>query len=93
MIVSFANKDARKILKGEKIKHFSKDLQEAARMKLRMLNNSHELADLKTPPFHRFGKMKDKPDGFYSIGINNQCRIIFKWKNGNASDVELLDSY
>jgi proteic killer suppression protein len=56
-----------------------------------MLNNSQNIADLQIPPSNRLEKLKGNLKEFYSIRINNQWRIIFKWKNGNAFDVEIID--
>ena len=91
MIISFANKDTKKIWEGERIKGLSKELQETSRRKLRMLNNSQDLNDLMIPPSNRLEKLKGNLKEFYSIRINNQWRIIFKWTNGNASEVEIVD--
>jgi toxin HigB-1 len=56
-----------------------------------MLNNSQNLADLQIPPSNRLEKLKGNLKTFYSIRINNQWRIIFKWESGNALDVEIID--
>jgi proteic killer suppression protein len=66
-------------------------LQEIARRKLRMLNNSQNLTDLQVPPSNRLEKLKGNLKDYYSIRINDQWRIVFKWDKGNASDVEILD--
>lgn len=91
MIISFGDKDTKKIWEGEKIKGSSTDFQEIARRKLRMLNNSQDLNDLMVPPSNRLEKLKGNLKDFYSIRINNQWRIIFKWNNGNAEQVEVID--
>ncbi len=91
MIISFGDKSTQKIWDGERIKGMAVDLQEIARRKLRMLNNSQTLADLMIPPFNKLEKLKGNLKEFYSIRINNQWRIIFKWSNGNATDVEIID--
>lgn len=91
MIISFANKDTKKIWEGERIKGLSTELQETSRRKLRMLNNSQDPNDLMIPPSNRLEKLKGNLKEFYSIRINNQWRIIFKWTNGNASEVEIVD--
>ncbi len=91
MIISFGSKDTKKIWDGERVKGFSGDLQEIGRRKLRMLNNSHSIIDLQVPPSNRLEKLKGNLKEYYSIRINDQWRIIFKWKNGNASDVEIVD--
>jgi proteic killer suppression protein len=91
MIISFGSKDTKKIWEGEWVRSFVTDLQEIARRKLRMLNNSQNLMDLQIPPSNKLEKLKGKLKEYYSIRINNQWRIIFKWDNGNASEVEIVD--
>lgn len=91
MIVSFGDKDTKKIWDGDRVKGLSTDLQEIGRRKLRMLNNSQNLTDLQIPPSNRLEKLKGNLKDFYSIRINNQWRIIFKWESGNALDVEIID--
>lgn len=91
MIVSFGNKDTEKIWLGERIKKLSGEVQEAARRKLRMLNNSQNVMDLTIPPANRLEKLKGKRKDFYSIRINDQWRIIFKWSNGNVYEAEIID--
>jgi proteic killer suppression protein len=91
MIVSFGSKETRKIWDGERIKSLTTDLQEIARRKLRMLSNSQNIMDLQVPPSNRLEKLKGNLKEYYSIRVNDQWRIIFKWDKGNAADVEILD--
>ena len=56
-----------------------------------MLNNSQNIMDLQVPPSNRLEKLKGNLKEYYSIRVNDQWRIIFKWDKGNASDVEILD--
>ena len=91
MISSFGSKETRKIWEGERVKGFSTDLQEMARRKLRMLNNSQTTFDLQIPPSNRLEKLKGNLKDYHSIRINDQWRIIFKWDNGNAFAVEIVD--
>ena len=91
MIISFGSKETKKIWEGEKVKRFSTVMQEMARRKLRMLNNSQSTIDLQTPTSNRLEKLKGNLKEYYSIRINDQWRIIFKWENGNALDVEIVD--
>jgi len=56
-----------------------------------MINNSVDLKDLRIPPANRLEKLSGKLKEFHSIRINDQWRIIFKWKSGNAFDVEIVD--
>jgi proteic killer suppression protein len=67
------------------------EIQNVGRRKLRMLNNSQAIADLRIPPSNRLEKLAGKLSEFYSIRINKQWRIIFIWDKGNASDVEIID--
>jgi len=91
MLTSFGNKNTQKIWEGERVKGLPTEVQEIARRKLRMLNNSQNLTDLMIPPSNRLEKLKGTLKYFYSIRVNDQWRIIFKWNNGNANEVELID--
>jgi proteic killer suppression protein len=91
MIISFGSKETEKIWNGILVKKPAKEIQEIGRRKLRMLNNSVDINDLRIPPSNRLEKLLGNLKEFYSIRINNQWRIIFIWKNGNASEVEIVD--
>lgn len=91
MVVSFGNKETEKIWNGIVSKKLPQEMQEVARRKLRMINNSMDINDLKIPPANRLEKLKGDLKEFYSIRINSQWRIVFKWENGNAFEVEILD--
>ena len=91
MIISFGDKITEKIWNGIAVKKSSVEIQEIGRRKLRMLHNSIDINDLKIPPSNRLEKLKGNLKDFYSIRINNQWRIIFKWENNNAFEVEILD--
>lgn len=91
MITSFGSKETRKIWDGEIVRSFSVELQETARRKLRMLNNSQNLIDLQVPPSNKLEKLKGNMKAYYSIRINDQWRIIFQWNKGIASEVEIID--
>lgn len=91
MINSFGGKDTKKIWDGEPVKRWPTEIQEVGRRKLRMLNNSQNLKDLKVPPSNRLEKLKGNLKDFYSIRINDLWRIIFQWKNGYAEKVEIID--
>lgn len=91
MILSFGGKETEKIWEGERVKKIPLEIQEAGRRKLRMLNNSTNMTDLKVPPSNRLEKLSGNMKEFYSIRINDQWRIIFKWINNNALEVEILD--
>jgi proteic killer suppression protein len=89
MIVSFGAKDTEKIWQGEKVKKIPMKIQKVGRRKLRMLNNSQNLSDLKIPPSDRLEKLKGWEKDYYSIRINDQWRIIFQWENNHAREVEI----
>ena len=91
MILSFGNDDTDSIWNGIRVKKIPPEIQNIGRRKLRMLNNSVDLKDLRVPPANRLEKLSGKLKEFHSIRINDQWRIIFKWNSGNAFDVEIID--
>lgn len=91
MIISFGEKQTEQIWTGQRVKGLPNEVQEVGRRKLRMLNNAVDLTDLRIPPANRLEKLSGNLKAFYSIRINDQWRIIFKWSNGNASEVEIID--
>jgi len=91
MIISFGSKETEKIWNGERVKNLPFEVQTVGRRKLRMLNNSQNITDLKISPSNRLEKLSGKMKGFYSIRINDRWRIIFKWKNGHSKEVKIVD--
>jgi proteic killer suppression protein len=91
MIVSFRTKLTEKIWNGERVKKIPIEIQQIGRRKLRMLNNSQNLADLRIPPSNRLEKLRGSTTDFYSIRINDQWRLVFRWDSNHAHDVEILD--
>lgn len=91
MILSFGNRETEKVWNGQLSKKLPREIQDVARRKLRMLNNSFTIEDLRIPPSNRLEKLKGELKEFYSIRINNQWRIIFKWDDANCSAVEIVD--
>ena len=91
MIVSFGNSDTEKVWNGIRVKKLPIEIQNIGRRKLRMLNNSVDLVDLRVPPANRLEKLSGNLKDFYSIRINDQWRIIFKWSAGNSSGVQIID--
>lgn len=91
MIKSFKSKETEKIWAGEFSRKLPEEIQQLARRKLRMLNNSADWNDLKIPPSNRLEKLSGNLKGYHSIRINIKWRIIFVWKNGNAFNVEIID--
>ncbi len=91
MILSFGSKETEKIWNGIRVKKMPLEIQNVGRRKMRMLNNSQDIADLRIPPSNRLEKLAGNLNGFYSIRINKQWRILFTWEKGNASEVEIID--
>jgi proteic killer suppression protein len=91
MIKSFKDLEAERIytrLFSRKLPH---DIQEIALRKMKMINNAVSINDLRIPPANRLEKLKKDRTGQYSVRINDQWRICFKWKDGDAYDVEITD--
>ena len=91
MIKSFGDKETEKIWNGKRSNKLPHDIQDISRRKLRMLNNSVDIQDLRIPPSNRLEKLGGNLKDFYIIRINKQWRIIFQWENGNAFDTEIID--
>jgi proteic killer suppression protein len=91
MIISFGSKNTERIWQAERVKRIPLEIQQVGRRKLRMLNNSQNMTDLRIPLSNRLEKLKGKGKDFYSIWINEQWRTVFRWKNNHAHDVEIMD--
>jgi toxin HigB-1 len=91
MIKTFDSKETGKIWEGIRSSKLPIEIQQIGRRKHRMLNNSVSLVDLRIPPSNRLEKLKGEQKDYYSIRINDQWRIIFKWDNGNSFEVEIVD--
>lgn len=91
MIISFGSNETEKIWDGERIKKIPLEIQKIGRRKLRMLNNSQNLLDLRIPPSNRLEKLSGNLKDYHRIRINDQWRIIFIWDNNNSFDVSIID--
>lgn len=91
MIKSFGDKETEKIWNGSYSKKFPADMQSIARRKLRMINNAQDINDLRIPPGNKLEKLKGSLKDFWSIRINDQWRIIFKWIGNDAYEVQVID--
>lgn len=91
MIKSFNSKETEKVWNGIISSKLPVSIQNIARRKLRMINNSINLHDLRIPPSNRLEKLKGDKEGYHSIRINNQWRIIFKFENGHVFEVNIVD--
>ncbi len=91
MITSFYDNESQKVWNGEFSRKLPNDIQQVARRKLRMLNNSNKIDDLRIPPQNRLEKLSNDREGQWSIRINDQWRVCFLWDKGTASRVEICD--
>jgi len=91
MIRSFKDKEAEKLFARQRSRKIPANIQQVALRKLRMLNRSNTLNDLRVPPANRLEKLKGNRKKQHSIRINEQWRICFTWSNGDVYDVEIVD--
>ena len=91
MIKSFKCKESLKIYHREVSKKLPFDIQKVAYRKLLMIESAINIDDLKIPPANRLEKLSGNREGQYSIRVNKQYRICFKWQNGYAYDIEIVD--
>ncbi len=91
MIKTFRNKETGKIFNRRFTRKLSQNIQHLARRKLVILDAATELNALRVPPGNRLEALKGDRKGQHSIRINDQWRICFKWKAGDAYDVEIAD--
>lgn len=91
MIQEFRCHETERIWNGHVSQVFPRDIQERARRKLRYLNDAVDLNDLRMPRGNRLEALRGKRAGQWSIRINDQWRICFVWRDGNAYQVEIVD--
>ena len=94
MIVSFgdtATEDLFHRRKTRRVRRFPPDITQTALRKLDVMNMAHDLDDLRSPPSNRLKALKGNLKGFYSIRVNDQWRIVFRWSSGSVLDVSLTD--
>lgn len=94
MIESFGNRLAEDLFfdrRSKDTRAFPGELSKAARRKVLYLHDAAELRDLRVPPGNRLETLKGRWKGFYSIRIDNQWRVVFRWETGNAQDVAVVD--
>lgn len=91
MIKNFKCKETEKIWHGDTSRRLPGDIQNVARRKLRILNSAKGLNDLRIPPNNHLEALKGNRKGQYSIRVNDQWRICFKWLEGDAQDVIIED--
>lgn len=91
MIKTFRNKDAERVFNRDRVKRFSLPIQKLAQRKLGLLDAAELIEDLRIPPGNRLEKLSGNRKGRYSIRVNNQWCICFRWEKGQALDVEIVD--
>ena len=91
MIRSFADTNTQRLFLRERVKKFDRPLQRAALRKLTLLDAAESLDDLRAIPGNRLEKLVGDRAGQYSIHVNDQWRLCFRWIDGDASDVEVTD--
>ena len=91
MIHSFASKETAAIFTGFAVRRLPLEMQQTARRKLKQLDAARMIDELRIPPGNRLETLKGNRKGQWSIRINDQWRICFRWEDGNAEDVEIVD--
>jgi proteic killer suppression protein len=91
MIRTFADRETERVWKGEVSRKLPSDIQQIARRKLTQLEAAERLNDMLVPRGNRFEELKGKRKGTYSVRINDQWRITFRWSDGDAHDVRIED--
>lgn len=91
MIVSFASRDTEELFHDRRPKRLPSDIMQTARRKLLILDAAASLDDLRVPPGNRLEALHGDRKGQHSIRINDRWRICFRFENGQAEDVEIVD--
>jgi proteic killer suppression protein len=91
MIFSFNDPEARRVWNRERSRKLPPDIQQTARCKLRQLDAADRLDDMRVPPGNRLEELKGDRKGTYSVRINDQWRLTFRWSEGGADDVRIED--
>lgn len=91
MIASFRDKETERLWQSGKNRRLPVDLQRRAFKKLAILNAAVTLDNLKVPPGNQLEALRGDRSGRHSIRVNDQYRVCFVWRNGNAFEVEIVD--
>jgi proteic killer suppression protein len=91
VIKTFRDRNAERLFDRRPVRRFGSELQKVAIRRLRMLDAAETLDDLRVPPGNRLERLRGDRAGQHSIRINDQWRICFRWRAGDAYDVEIVD--
>ena len=91
VIKSFASRDTQKLFAGEAVQRLPTEIRARARLKLAQLHAAATLDFMTLPPSNRLEALKGNRKGQYSVRINQQWRLCFKWQDSNAYDAEIVD--
>ena len=91
MIKGFEDYETERIWRGERSRRLPQDIQATARRKLRYLDAANTLGDLRVPPANRLEVLRGDRAGQHSIRVNRRWRVCFRWEDGDASEVEIVD--
>jgi proteic killer suppression protein len=91
VIKSFADPDTERLFARERVRRYPAELQKFMLRKLLVVDAAEQVQDLRAPPGNRLEKLSGHRAGQHSIRVNDQWRICFRWHDGNAYDVELVD--
>ncbi|MFH1266781.1 MAG: type II toxin-antitoxin system RelE/ParE family toxin [Planctomycetota bacterium] len=91
MIRTFRDKETARLFRRERVKKFPLPVQRAVLRKLLLIDAAESLHDLRVPPGNRLEKLRGDREGQYSIRINDQWRVCFRWEDADAYDVEIMD--
>ena len=94
MIINFKHKLRKNLFEDKETRdtlRLPPSLRRAARRKILYLHDAAELNDLRAPPGNRLEQLKGGLRGYFSIRVNDQWRLIFRWHEGNVTDLELID--
>jgi proteic killer suppression protein len=91
MIRGFRDSETERLFRRERASKLARPLRRAALRKLLLLDAAESLDDLRVPPGNRLEKLAGDRQGQYSIRVNDQYRVCFRWESGDAHDVEVVD--
>jgi len=91
VIRTFWDRDTKAVFHGEFVKRLDRRMQQRARERLKYLDSAADPRDLMIPPSNQLESLKGDRHGQHSIRVNKQRRVCFKWKDGDAFDVEIVD--